>query len=223
MRTPNFHLHLRRIKSGAGCRKNHAAAGMTLIELMIAMTVMAIGLPACMLMILVGIQTNARNKTDTTATVLDQEVIEKFTTLQQYPKPGTVIIYDCALSGGQANQHSASLGQAPAPGAGATTYTAPPPTGSGAQIGDIDWTAAAPTMATSTTAGYAMQYQTCSGDIYEVRWNIREISPNPTSKVSLLTVSARQRAAIQADAGGGQNRAILYAKPVTLRTMIESR
>ena len=192
---------------------------MTLIELMIAMTVMAIGLPACMLMILVGIQTNARSKTDTAATVLDQEVIEKFSTLQQYPKPVTVNIYDCALSGGNANQHSASLGQAPAPGAGATTYTATPPMGSGAQIGDIDWTAAPPTMATATTAGYAMQYQTCSGDIYEVRWNIMDVD----TKISLLTVSARQRAAIQADAGGGQNRAILYAKPVTLRTMIESR
>src|SRR5712692_879536 len=209
MRNPNFHLQFRHIKAGVGCRKSHAAAGMTLIELMIAMTVMAIGLPACMLMILVGIQTNARNKTDTAATVLDQEVIEKFTTLQQYPKPGFVNIYDCALSGAAADVHQASLGQAPAPGAGATTYTAPPPTGSGAQIGDIDWTAAAPTMATSTTPGYGMQYQTCSGDIYEVRWNIREISPNPTSKVSLLTGSARQRAAMAADAGGGQDRAVL--------------
>lgn len=222
MRTPNFHL--RHMKCGAGWRKSHAAAGMTLIELMIAMTVMAIGLPACMLMVLVGIQTNARNKTDTTATVLDQEIIEKFSTLQQYPKPGTVNIYDCALNGGNADLHLANLAQAPAPaGAGAVTYTAPPPMGSGAQIGDIDWTQPPPAMATSAAPGYAMQYQTCSGNIYQVRWNIMEIGPNPTSRLSLLTVSSRPVAAMAADTGGGQTRAILYAKPVTLRTMIESR
>lgn len=73
---------------------------MTLIELMIAMTVLAIGLPACMMMVFVGMQTNSRNKTDTTATVLDQEIVEKFATLKQYPKPTFVAIYDCALSGG---------------------------------------------------------------------------------------------------------------------------
>src|SRR6266481_5998023 len=59
------------------------AAGMTLIELMIAMTVLAIGLPACLMMVLVGMQANSRNKTDTTATILDQEIIEKFSTLKQ--------------------------------------------------------------------------------------------------------------------------------------------
>ncbi len=216
MRIPIFHLRHR--------RKSHAAAGMTLIELMIAMTVMAIGLPACMLMVLVGIQTNSRNKTDTAATVLDQEIIEKFSTLQQYPKPQTVNIWDCALNGGNADLHLASLGQAPSPGgAGAARYSASPPAMSAAQIGDIDWTQPPPTMATSATPGYAMQYQTCSGDIYEVRWNIMEIGPNPTSRLSLLTVSSRPRAAIQADAGGGRSRAILYSQPITLRTMIESR
>ena len=216
MRIPIFHARHR--------RKSHAAAGMTLIELMIAMTVMAIGLPACMLMVLVGIQTNSRNKTDTAATVLDQEIIEKFSTLQQYPKPGIVNIYDCALNGGNANQHQASLGQGPAPGgAGAATYAASPPAPTAAQIGDIDWTQPPPAMATSAAPGYAMQYQTCNGDIYEVRWNIMEIGPNPSSRLSLLTVSSRQRAAIVADTGGGRNRAILYSRPITLRTMIESR
>jgi len=34
------------------------AAGLTLIELLIAMTVLVIGLPACMMMLLIGMQTN---------------------------------------------------------------------------------------------------------------------------------------------------------------------
>ena len=195
------------------------AAGMTLIELMIAMTVLAIGLPACMMMILVGMQTNSRNKTDTTATILDQEIVEKFATLKQYPKPTFVAIYDCALSGGSANVHNASLGAGVAPtGSGAALYTG----ASASEVGNIDWTQPVPALATSTTPGYAMEYQTCSGDIYEVRWNVMEISPNPNSRISQLTVSARPRSAVQADAGGATNRAILYARPVTLKTLIEN-
>src|SRR6266481_6370389 len=195
------------------------AAGMTLIELMIAMTVLAIGLPACVMMILVGMQTNSRSKTDTTATILGQEIIEKFSTLMQYPKPTFVVINDCALSAGSANVHNASLGAGAAPaGSGAALYTG----ASASEVGNIDWTQPVPVLATSTTPGYAMQYQTCSGDIYEVRWNVMEISPNPNSRISQLTVSARPRSAVQADAGGATNRAILYARPVTLKTLIEN-
>ena len=203
-------------------RPERGQAGMTLVELMIAITVLAIALPASMLMILVGMQTNSRNKTDTTATILDQEIIEKFSTLKQYPKPTFVAIYDCSLSASAANVHNASLGQGAAPaGNGATLYTAataPSPD----KVGDIDWTQPVSTLATSTIPGYAMQYSACGGDIYEVRWNVMKLSPNPNSQISLLTVSARPRSAISADAGGTQNRAILYARPVTLRALIEN-
>src|SRR5216683_3584038 len=194
-------------------------AGMTLIELMIAMTVLAIGLPSCMMMVMVGMQTNSRNKTDTTATILDQEIVEKYATLKQYPKPTFVAINDCALSAGSANVHNASLGAGVAPaGSGAALYTG----ASASEVGNIDWTQPVPALATSTTPGYAMEYQTCSGDIYEVRWNVMVISPNPNSRISQLTVSARPRSAVQADAGGATNRAILYARPVTLKTLIEN-
>ena len=90
------------------------------------------------------------------------------------------------------------------------------------EVGNIDWTQAVPALATSTTQGYAMEYQTCDGGIYEVRWNVMEISPNPNSRISLLTVSARPQSAVKADAGGATNRAILYARPVTLKTLIEN-
>lgn len=93
-------------------------------------------------------------------------------TLKNYPKTGTANIYDCALNG--ANLHLASLAQGASPsGSGATVYTsatAPTP----AQVGDINWTIPSPTLATPTIAGYAMQYQTCNGDIYGVRWNIMQ-------------------------------------------------
>jgi hypothetical protein len=69
-------------------------------------------------------------------------------------------------------------------------------------------------------AGYAMNYQTCSGDIYEVRWNIMDANTSiPTgtaSRVSVLTVSSRLTSSVN-----GRN-GMLFALPTTLRTIIES-
>ena len=66
-----------------------------------------------------------------------------------------------------------------------------------------------------------MLYRTCSGDNYEVRWNIMDANnPAPVSpavsRISLLTVSARQTAA------KGSKLGMLFAPPTTLRTLIES-
>lgn len=185
--------------------------GVGLLELMIAMSVLTVGMLGSMIMIVIGMQSNTRNKTDTTATVLDQEILETFATLNNYPQTGSVTIYDCALSTGGANAHLANYlqGTLAAGGAGAPMNAS----------GNIDWTQATPTLATSTTAGYAMMYQTCSGDLYEVRWNIMDAS-NATlqaSRLSILTVSSRQKSA------KGSHTAMLYAQPTTLRTMIESQ
>jgi prepilin-type N-terminal cleavage/methylation domain-containing protein len=194
-----------------------SARGMTLIELMIAMGVLAIGLPATMLMLVIGIQADSSSKTDTTATVLDQEVIEKFTTLKNYPKNNTVNIYDCSTASGATGHYVlGNLYQGATPGSsvGAATNAA----------GNIDWTQAAPALATSAAAGYAMHYQTCSGETYEVRWSIYYMGTAAApSKLSILTVSARPLSAVSAAARGTLNQAILYAQPVTLRTMIESQ
>jgi prepilin-type N-terminal cleavage/methylation domain-containing protein len=202
--------------------------GFTLIELMIAIAVLAIGMLGAIGLMIMGMQSNSRNKTDTTATVLDQEIIEFYSTLKSYPKDplGSVDIKDCALNGN--DDHKTDLAQAlgtgaPATGLGATLYTAataPTP----AQIGDIDWTQPAPALATGANVGYAMNYVTCSGDIYDVRWNIMDLAPaaGVNSHLSLLTVSARPKSATVASTNGAQNRAILYAVPVTLRSLIEN-
>ncbi len=102
-------------------------------------------------------------------------------------------------------------GAAPA-GSGAVLYTAataPLPS----QVGEIDWTQPTPPLATSGFTGYAMRYQACNGDTYEVRWNVMQV--NPTSRDSLLTVSSRQLAA------QGSSAAMLFSTPTTLRTLIE--
>jgi prepilin-type N-terminal cleavage/methylation domain-containing protein len=204
-----------------GSAEGRSQTGMTLIELLIAMSVLSIGMLGSMVMILLAMQTNSRNRTDTTAAVLDQEVIEKFSTLKQYPQPGFVTIYDCALTG--ANAHESSLGAGPSPtGAGAALYQSFPPAPSAEKVDDVDWSQATPPLATSTAQGYTMEYQSCTGDIYEVRWNVMAISPNPSSRISLLTVSSRQRSSVWADGTTTQNRAVLYAQPTTLHELIES-
>ena len=53
-----------------GRRVRPAEAGMSLIELMIAMIVLVVGMMGIMVMISTAITTNARNKMDTTATAL---------------------------------------------------------------------------------------------------------------------------------------------------------
>src|SRR5712691_761492 len=52
-------------------------AGMTLIELLIAMLVLAVGLSGIMAMIVTALASNGRNRTDTNATLLSQMVIEQ--------------------------------------------------------------------------------------------------------------------------------------------------
>lgn len=196
--------------------RKSSESGMTLIELMIAMFVLTIGMLGSMVLIASGMQTNSRSRTDTTAAVLDQQVIEEFATLKNYPKSGNVRIWDCTTGNNTTDYHLASLVQGTSPsGAGATLDS----------LGNIDWTQPAPTLATSTTTGYAMRYTTCSGDIYEVRWNVMQVgnnTPSVNTRISLLTVSSRQIAAIAADAtAGAANNALLYARPTTLRTLIE--
>jgi len=208
---------LRRLSARRARRQ--ASSGMGLIELMIAMTVLTVGMLGSMVMIVTGMESNTRNKRDNSATILDQELLETFATLKNYPQTGTVTIYDCAPSGSNAHLASLVQGTYAANGAGATLVT----TGTAAQnIGDIDWTQATPTLATSTVAGYAMMYQTCGGEIYEVRWNVMDanagaLPAGDVSRISLLTVSSR----LTANQNGANG--MLFALPTTLRTMIESQ
>jgi prepilin-type N-terminal cleavage/methylation domain-containing protein len=186
--------------------------GMTMLELVIAMAVLAIGMTGAMGMILAGVQSDARNKNDTAAVVLDQEILEMFATYQTYPTAGTVLINDCGTTLAT-SQHQASVigGNLPA-GNGATLYTAataPFPS----NVGDIDWTKPAPVLATSVTAGYAMNYQTCNGDTYEVRWNVT--FADNENNMAELTVSSRQIAA------KGSRSSMLFSIPTTLHTVID--
>jgi hypothetical protein len=144
--------------------------------------------------------------------VLDQEILEQFAAYQNYPQAGQfIMINDCST--GATQQHQAGVGGGAAPnGNGATLYTAgtaPFP----ANVGDIDWTQPAPVFATAGTTGYAMNYQTCNGDTYEVRWNVMLVDNE--SNIAQLTVSSRQISS------AGNRVPMLFAVPTTLRTIID--
>jgi hypothetical protein len=90
------------------------------------------------------------------------------------------------------------------PGAGATINVA---------TGAVDFTQAY----AAVPANYKMQFVACGNGgrqmTYEVRWNITTVTAN----TRLITVSARPLAA--ASAANNRNQALLFAPPITLRTI----
>lgn len=175
--------------------------GMTLVELMIAMSILAIGLGGLVNVLVIAMQTDNRNSKDTSATLLAQMVIEQISA--QHPNSNAAIsVTDCA-----GNTWSISTTPAAWPsGAGANLVT----TNTAVGYGGIDQTQAY----SAITSGYAMQYVDCGGvgntgtpTTYDVRWNVMTIDANYTR---LVTASARQL-------NGTNLGGIQYALPVELR------
>src|SRR5437764_15334508 len=72
-------------------------SGLTLIELMIAMTVRAVGLAGIMAIVIAALYGNARNRTDTAATMISQLVIEQMADVSATTVPAPVLqVTDCA-------------------------------------------------------------------------------------------------------------------------------
>ena len=180
-----------------------AQAGMTLIELMVAMVILTVGMGALTNLLVVAMATDNRNSKDTSATLLAQMVVEQISA--QHPNSNaTISITDCA---GNAWTIATTGGASPN-GAGANLVTS----SSAAGYGGIDQTQAYSTI----TANYAMKYVDCGGvgntgipTTYDVRWNVMTIDANYTR---LVTASAKP---INANALGG----IQYALPVNLRAV----
>jgi Tfp pilus assembly protein PilV len=166
--------------------------GMSLIELMIAMVVLMVGVLAVMSLIAVAIGSNARNRRDSTGTMLAEMVLDQISAIPVGASPSTVSISDCAT-----NSY--------------TIESAGSPSGAGANLSgsNIDFTQGAATI----TANYSMMYTVCgpSNDtraVYDVRWNVQTITANS----NFVTVAARLRNS------GTDPR--LFAIPVTLRTVV---
>jgi prepilin-type N-terminal cleavage/methylation domain-containing protein len=177
-------------------------AGMTLVELLMALSILAVGMGALTNLLVVAIETDNRNSKDTSATLLAQMVIEQISA--QHPNIATPIsITDCAGN----NWQIATVG-ATGNGTGANLVTSKTAVG----YGGIDQSQAY----SNITANYAMKYVDCGGvgntgtpTTYDVRWNVTTIDANYTR---MITASARQASA---QGLGG----IMFALPVNLRVV----
>ena len=175
-------------------------AGMSMIELMIAMVVLAIGLGALSSLFVLASATDNKNSRATSSALLAQKVIEQINA-QNANSTSTITMTDCA--GNQWNVLGAGGASPIGAGATLTTNAASP------YYGGID-----PTQAfAAVPAGYKMQFVDCAVNgrqgIYDVRWNVITLS----QYARMITVTARQ---LGPDNKLGNK---LFALPVTVRTI----
>lgn len=139
--------------------------GMTLIELMIAMVVLAVGILGSMALIIRAIGGNSWSKQLSNSTVLAQTVTERIMAIPAQTNT-VVTITDCSNTVSNVST---------SPGGGALNST-----------GEIDFTQAGVT-------NYQMLYTNCDTNghqaTYDVRWNIQAITNSGFAKI--ITVSAR--------------------------------
>ena len=188
--------------------KQNLESGFSLVELLIAMFIMAIGLAAIAILMTSAIAANQRNKVNTTSTMLAQTVLDQIAA-KSAKDSANISINDCT---GTAKTIATASGAAPN-GAGATLLTV---NGVGTFAGDIDYTQAY----AAVPANYGMIYTDCGAGgtqiNYEVRWNVMAMpaamGATTSTFVKVVTVTARQQ-----NAGNGLG---FFARPVTLRTIV---
>jgi Tfp pilus assembly protein PilV len=149
-------------KHGCAARKQD---GLTIIELMIAMVILAVGILASMSLVIMAIKGNFRSKQQSNSVALAQMVTEKIMSIPAWSNP-TLTLTDCT---------GTNFSVATAAGGGALNSS-----------GDVDYTQAKVT-------NYNMAYTDCGTAnrqlTYDVRWKVTAIPNNTYAK--LLTVSAR--------------------------------
>jgi prepilin-type N-terminal cleavage/methylation domain-containing protein len=165
--------------------------GFSLIELMIAMAVLAVGLLGGIVVIAMSTANNGKSKLQTTATTLAESTMERILAIPQSAAGATTQtnLTDCA---GNTFTVETALGGSPlivgGAFAGSVDYSQPP------------------------VANYSMPYVMCStgpGMVYDIRWRI---DPGPTPSTQLVTVSAKPGA-------GTQVAAAQFTLPFTLHEL----
>ncbi len=181
--------------------KRNRQRGMTLLELMLALTMLVVGLIGVLGLITTAISSNNRNKLDTGGTMLAQTVLEKIAA-QPANSVTPIPFQDCNPVAPTVWQMQTAAGAAPGAGSGLNAN------------GNIDWT----TAYAAVPDGYKMAFVSCGARgqqaTYEVRWNIQTV--NAFSK--MITVGARP-AGMRTPSGTMLR---FFARPVTLRTIVST-
>ena len=150
-------------------RKNRAAArqqgGMSLIELMIAMVVLAVGILGAMVLVVTAIRGNGNSRQVSNSVAMAQTVMERIMAVPASTST-IVTITDCTNT---SYNVSTSVGGAPLNSSGAVDYTQ------------------------AAVTNYQMLYTDCGTNglkaTYDVRWNVQA----PSTYTKLVTVSAQLR------------------------------
>ncbi|HWS17178.1 MAG TPA: prepilin-type N-terminal cleavage/methylation domain-containing protein [Candidatus Elarobacter sp.] len=161
--------------------------GFSLIELMVAMAVLAVGLLGGIAVIAVASANNGRSKLHSTASTLAQSTLEKIVAI---PQSATGAAAETKVTDCAGNTFTIETAQGGSPGITA-----------GAFVGSIDYSK-------PPVGNYSMLYSMCSPGTaagYDVRWRI---DAGPTRSTQLVTVSAKPIAA----AGAAQ-----FTLPYTLQ------
>ena len=180
-------------------KKDHRIAenqeGLTIIELMIAMFVLAVGILGSMSLVIMAINGDFRSKQQSNSTALAQMVTERIMSISAWNN-SPLTITDCTPT----NYSVSTTGITTPAGAGAALTTS----------GDVDYTQA-------KVANYNMAYTDCGTAnrqmTYDVRWNIKTIANDPYIKV--LTVSARLNTVTNGATAGA-----VFGPVVTIKTIV---
>lgn len=168
---------------------------MTMIELLIAMGVLAVGMGGMLTVFAMAINHNGQAKSDTAGTMLAQTVLERIAAAPA-SSAANITMYDCNPAGPVLQ----------------TIATAPGGANLDLTGSSIDWTQAYG----GIIGNYKMQFVACGNNsrqiTYDVRWHVTTISGN----ARLIIVSARPLAA---DSATGFTAANSFAQPVTLRSI----
>jgi len=162
--------------------RSRAEHGSMMLELMIAIVVLATGMCGVLPLMVSAMYSNKRSGDDTTSTMVAEHVLEQIAT-EQASDNTALSITDCA----GASFNISTAGAASGSGNGGSYG------GNGARLnssGEIDWTQGY----SGTPAGYKMRYTACGNGgrqtIYDVRWDV--VSLNSTNNSArMIFVSAR--------------------------------
>ena len=186
-------------------RKRRSEQGFSLLEMTIALGVLAVAMVGGLAMVAVGIGKNTSTRMDTTAANVAQTILEDIASEPSVGGQNPLTITDCT-------GNILTISTTASPIGGSPLLPAPDPLQPGSNAGDIDFRAA-------TVGNYSATYVMCApngGQIsFDVRWNIQPVAPPPaggTTWAKLVTVAARQ----PFTTSGG---AIYYSPPATLRTV----
>lgn len=153
-----------------GARTAKMSRGFSLIEVTVAMAVLAVGLLGGIVVIGVASTNDGRSKLHSTAVTLAQSTMEKIVAI-----PANALGTDAETKITDCTGNSFMIETA---AGGSALIT------SGAFVGSVDFSKPA-------VGNYAMVYATCgtaTGVSYDVRWRI---DPGPTPATQLVTVSAK--------------------------------